>query len=535
MSDNYISEVRVENLRGVKDSGYIPLKPITLLVGKNSAGKSSITRIFPLLRQSNEAVRSAPILWWGKYVDYGTFGQALSRHADKPEISFSFAVNLAQGPVIHTDLAGVARKVGNLLEQAEARVRMTITEEGGESHLSSVEISIFDQHCQVSFAQKNVLSAIKCGRVEWRPLGGSADIRAHSILGKFIPDFYFTHLVETGTQKAPIRRLYGGSPLRDLLHSALRVYIHGNSSDKSLATAAMQVSLAEPSKCLAHIREAKGGPHSWKDSAKNFSENSWGFQNIRSAALICALPGLFQKINELIANFSTGVRYMEPIRATAQRFYRPQELSLTEIDPKGDNLAIFLNSFRKNFSFNAFNEWLKEHLDFEVVPAVDGAQIELKIRMGDAADSTNLADMGFGYSQILPIATQLWVSVHPSPTFQRRTDDSSQSTIVIEQPELHLHPAYQGRIADLFVATIKESRVPWAPKHVNIVAETHSSALVNRVGELVAEGIIKREDVQILLFEQSRHDEPATIRTVTYSEDGVLEDWPFGFFAGTYE
>ena len=52
-----ISSFRVQNLRAIADSGHIPLRRVNILVGKNSSGKSSILRLFPLLRQS---VESAP-------------------------------------------------------------------------------------------------------------------------------------------------------------------------------------------------------------------------------------------------------------------------------------------------------------------------------------------------------------------------------------------------------------------------------------------------------------------------------------------
>jgi AAA15 family ATPase/GTPase len=52
----------VKNLRCLIDTGQIPIKPITILVGRNSSGKSTFLRAFPLLRQSVENPRRSPIL-----------------------------------------------------------------------------------------------------------------------------------------------------------------------------------------------------------------------------------------------------------------------------------------------------------------------------------------------------------------------------------------------------------------------------------------------------------------------------------------
>lgn len=67
-----ISGVRIKNLRCFGDTGFIDLRPITILVGKNSAGKSTFARLFPLLRQSAEEDKRSPILWYGRLVDFGT-------------------------------------------------------------------------------------------------------------------------------------------------------------------------------------------------------------------------------------------------------------------------------------------------------------------------------------------------------------------------------------------------------------------------------------------------------------------------------
>ncbi|MGP6295928.1 AAA family ATPase, partial [Pseudomonas aeruginosa] len=54
----------------------IPIKPINILVGKNSCGKSTFLRTFPLLRQSVQANTKSPILWFGDLVDFGDFSTA---------------------------------------------------------------------------------------------------------------------------------------------------------------------------------------------------------------------------------------------------------------------------------------------------------------------------------------------------------------------------------------------------------------------------------------------------------------------------
>jgi predicted ATP-dependent endonuclease of OLD family len=82
----------VKNLRCLTDTGIVPIKPITLLVGRNSSGKSTFLRAFPLLRQSMENARSSPILWeHPDYVDFGNIDLAINGRSIERSVTFEFA------------------------------------------------------------------------------------------------------------------------------------------------------------------------------------------------------------------------------------------------------------------------------------------------------------------------------------------------------------------------------------------------------------------------------------------------------------
>ena len=77
-----INSLCIKNLKSIKDSGIIELKPLNVLIGKNSSGKSSLLRVFPLMKQSYELNLSDPILWYGKYVDFGSFNNSINSTCD---------------------------------------------------------------------------------------------------------------------------------------------------------------------------------------------------------------------------------------------------------------------------------------------------------------------------------------------------------------------------------------------------------------------------------------------------------------------
>lgn len=88
-----MDSIRVERLRCLSDTGDIKIKPLTVLLGQNSSGKSSFLRVFPLLKQSIESRTTGPILWSGRLVDFGNFNDAHKRNADN-NIAFSFKFQL---------------------------------------------------------------------------------------------------------------------------------------------------------------------------------------------------------------------------------------------------------------------------------------------------------------------------------------------------------------------------------------------------------------------------------------------------------
>lgn len=83
----------VQNLRNLGPMPTIALRPITILVGRNSAGKSTFLRSFALIRQSLEVRSSAPILWYGDYVDFGDFRAASNFGNLDNEIIFKFILS----------------------------------------------------------------------------------------------------------------------------------------------------------------------------------------------------------------------------------------------------------------------------------------------------------------------------------------------------------------------------------------------------------------------------------------------------------
>ena len=117
----------------------------------------------------------------------------------------------------------------------------------------------------------------------------------------------------------------------------------------------------------------------------------------------------------------------------------------------------------------------------------------------------NLVDVGYGVSQALPIVTELW-----------RPD--SPETFLLQQPEVHLHPMAQAALGSVF-CEVSGSRRP----HRQVIVETHSDHLINRVRMDVRDGVtdLMPEDVMVLYFERNGLD--VKIHEVTFDSEGNVD------------
>jgi AAA15 family ATPase/GTPase len=160
--------------------------------------------------------------------------------------------------------------------------------------------------------------------------------------------------------------------------------------------------------------------------------------------------------------------------------------------------------------------WLKElgliH-SFEVRPIAPNRK-EYEVRIKRTAESAEvfLTDVGFGVSQLLPVLVLLFYV-------------PEGSTIILEQPEIHLHPAVQAGLADVFIDAIKR-------RNVQIILESHSEHLLQRLQRRLAEEALPTE--QVKLYFTDFVGEASTLTPLDLDEYGNIRNWPPNFFGDSF-
>ncbi|TDB91667.1 DUF3696 domain-containing protein, partial [Micromonospora fluostatini] len=133
----------------------------------------------------------------------------------------------------------------------------------------------------------------------------------------------------------------------------------------------------------------------------------------------------------------------------------------------------------------------------------------------------NLADAGTGLAQMLPILVQCALD-------ELRGKPLRAPLQIIEEPEMHLHPAAHAELADLYLNTSRTTRT-------RFLIETHSETLLLRLRRRIAEtdNDITADMVKVYVVEQQ--DGASTVRNVDIDELGNLDDsWPDGYFSQDY-
>lgn len=254
------------------------------------------------------------------------------------------------------------------------------------------------------------------------------------------------------------------------------------------------------------------------------------------AVQFCRAPGAIAEASRFLDEFfSSGVRYLGPLRDEPKSLY---PLSPTadpsDIGVKGEYTAAVLD-LHKNRSIryvptSAFAEaevktqistrtlesavvdWLKYLGVAENVQSRDRGKLghELKVNISGTRRPHDLTHVGVGVSQVLPI---LVASLLAEP----------DTTLIFEQPELHLHPRVQTLLGDFFLSMTALGK--------QCIVETHSEYLINRVRFRVAAAQASNPWVAATkVYFVERPEGMSTFREVKINEFGAILDWPEGFF-----
>ncbi len=149
-------------------------------------------------------------------------------------------------------------------------------------------------------------------------------------------------------------------------------------------------------------------------------------------------------------------------------------------------------------------------LEIDQIPRASA--LTLGIRISSGTEFHRPVHTGFGLTQVLPIVVAALSA-------------DSQDLLLIENPEVHLHPAGQSAMGE-FLAEV-------ALSGVQVIIETHSDHVLNGIRRSVKKRALSSEDVALHFFRPRGEDsvnEKPQVESPTIDADGNIDSWPEGFF-----
>lgn len=245
-----------------------------------------------------------------------------------------------------------------------------------------------------------------------------------------------------------------------------------------------------------------------KKDKNSVSADIWGDRSLKKLMeVISFYSGIIKSSNDFykkIGDYFGNIQYIGPLRDPANRSY--ERGSYNYVGTTGEHAVQILADHP-----DVKDDVEKYLVDIDIADslyissATNEKNFEFHVRTKITEDEVNFADMGFGTSQMLPIIVQSSMS-------------NKESLIIIEQPELHLHPRVQASLADFFIKK--------ASKKLKFLLETHSDYLLERLRYNIIEGNIPTEDVAIYYIEQSEVEKCSTITKIDIDSNGQYSNLP---------
>lgn len=593
---------QIENFKSIGPQQSISLSDVTLLVGANSSGKSSILQSILLLKQTMQYGRpQAPLLLNGPLVRLGNFVDVLHAQVKRRSFALGFQLDVDESALravaskptggifgiaplgteckeIHLQLeSGLDRKSGDelllqqpFLRKASLHIAHTRGPEDLKSDIDARRLrkqASPDQTFDELRAAKGQLLDVRAHRLSnditqelqraWpsptihgvtfryfvpESLVVSYDVRlkAADEIASYLSEPFPTFTAAPSSINAPIFEAAKAGVISWLSSSdtaELKQAVYEAKDVRELSSAiSSELRPSYRAEIGRFVRHGLLSSTSIEQSRKADDLRRHVFESIASAqtspfdfTTFTPQP-VARAIEDLQDYFRHGIKYLGPLREPPKPLYPLEPLpDPTDVGYRGEHTAAVydLNKnqmitypalksederpyFKRGTLHEAATAWLSYIGIIDDLNTQDRGKFgrELQVRAHGLKKFHDLTNVGVGVSQVLPLVIMALMS-------------RVGSLLILEQPELHLHPRVQARLADFILAVARSGR--------QFLIETHSEYIIYRMRRRIAEADEALSNSLSLYFVE-RHSGVTEVRPVHVSEYGAISEWPKDFF-----
>jgi len=494
-----LEAIELENFKAFGERTRIEFAPITLIVGENSAGKSSIVQALNLLKQTRESRRGALLLprTENGIVDLGSYNELLFDHDLKRDLALR--VDFTPGP--HDGYTGTDlwEKDSNIHALAFEMHFTRSTEQKKEILLKSLTvhtyeapgktavfepIAVFEPNDEDMFSiASSVASSVPVNDLtyprEWESIGFRAAFRAAKCQWVTDSRDLWARLYDLAqSHSKEIVDLLQGDKSRFVEEHDKEVIKRASEFDRAIAFYSTDFDLrsfidrmrASELKEIIALDGFAPIPLRSHTGRERLPEHEIYYPEEIIPFVVLDVGWLATDCGKRLGHILSKLYPMGAYRRPAERWYISTGTTPEDVGYHGDMLPDLL--YRRPELVHETNKWLDRlqigyHINVQAVGTRSGDLFEIRLIDTRRGVDVALSDVGFGVTQILPLVVQSLAG--------------EGQIITIEQPEVHVHPKLQADLGNLFAEAIR------SPRNHRFIIETHSEHLVLRMQRLIRE------------------------------------------------
>lgn len=506
---------------GFKDTEWIDLHPITLLFGKNSSGKSAIIRALRLLKQSLDHGTSAQpiVLAVEDGLDMGKFATTVFDHELDSIITFSFRCDFVH--LGSNETYGIVELIRNRVNSL--RIRHSFSEIHREDTPTELDLSLsfgWDIHRQLIVP---VAIQVDC---PWKLIAdqGLKTIIAFERQREDLVDELDKGISEYNNDvpRTPWTWIDNWFLWSDILneHEEVSRESHWEAFNIELESGFIP-------QLIGKVADAFYKPQ--------IPPNDFDI-----------VKKVLNDFRGIIEDFLRTIEYVGPMRPEPLRRYSLNQFEQVHWKQRGWSgyIEFLSNNIKEEEKAREIGYWLDalklgDSVDINS-PFSGQSGLISEVEISDVARGRkdNICDVGYGVSQVLPVVVQSVLA-------------TLGTLVIVEQPELHLHPFAQSELMDMFIRQtynlqIQElengnKELDVIPSGVRFLIETHSEHLLLRIRRRIAETTAREmravessphlttENTGVYFVDKDNNHSLSIVEPVEINEFGEYSASPSGF------
>ncbi len=493
-----INSIEVSNFKAFSKKQKVKLKPITIIYGENSAGKSSLIQSLLLMRQTIDemSIDDTALITKGKLIDLGNYNEMVFSHDKTKKISISHSFDMKK-----VVLNKIWNKVIHAIEY-ESIFELDINTRS----VKLVNINIYlnnDRSIMIALTKAHDARGASISK-RWRTTRNIRRV-APNLFGVEDINFNNEFLEQVMCVINDIREKRKSNIYNDELVE-FDVWNNNNEYLQSI-NELDNLLLSESKKILFDINGYLIQGIGYIDD----SDNAFSLPRLEFK-----LEDLLMGVSFRYRNIISSITYLGPLREYPERHYIFSGSSPITVGKSGASMSDML--FQNQQLIELVNKWLDEfQIQYTMcINKINDSDISDVYTMRLIDKLTNISvsplDVGFGISQILPIIVESLIS--------------KNRVICVEQPEIHIHPKLQAIFGSFLVDCIKQKN--------QFIIETHSEHILLRLKKLIREKKLSNNDVSVIYILKTENGSKC-LQIRMDSQGDFLDEWPNGFFEEGYE